>query len=294
MYNQYISKENLQEFYKKHKLLSHKCSLQLTEKILNIFFGSDFCSRLSSYCLMIIKPECIAYNKIQELIEILQQYKFELIYYKQCVLTPAQVFEIWEYSWQTVTCEHIYINQKLYAAGFSIILLLKNNLTIDKSACEFLTDLKGSAYEEQRHDYQIRTKLKPLNISLNFIHTSDTIFDLIYEMGILFSSDEIQSIIQCIKKSNKINYDDLLQFNNTNIYANSLSPEKCLSEEIKKIQCKYSNKRNIIDELTSILNNNNLFNMDFILRLEQENILRWNWTWILIISSYIQYKPSLS
>lgn len=293
MYKQYISKDNWQEFSQKYKLLSHKCSLQLTEKILNIFWGSDFCSHLSSYCLMIIKPECIAYNKTQELIEILRQYKFELIYYKHCLLTPAQVFETWEYSWQTVTCEHIYINQKLYAAENSIILLLKNTLPINNSACEFLTDLKGSAYEDQRRDYQIRTILKPLNISLNFIHTSDTIFDLIYEMGILFSSDEIQSIIQGIEQSNKINYGDLLQLDSTTIYANSISPEECLSEEIKKIRCKYPNKIDIIDELSRILNHRSFFKLDFILRLEQEDILHWNWTWILIISSYVQYKASL-
>lgn len=290
MYKQYITNKYRKEFNTKFTYLSNNCSFKITEELFRYYWHDEFYKYLFPYCLLIIKPECIAFGRNAKLIKLLKEYKFELVYYKYCLLSPLQVLSNWEYSWQNVTLEHIFINQKLLTHDKSIILILKNTTRTEISACEFLTDLKGSAIEEKRKDYQIRTKLAPLNTSINFIHTSDTIFDFVYELGIFFSYNDLKSIIEIIDHANPISFDTLLsqQYKHINLPSSDL----CLENVIHKIEKVYPSKNEIVEKLLNIKMNKDIFDMDFILKLESESVFQWDWEWLLIISSYINYKVS--
>ena len=293
MYEKYISNNSISEFNDKYEYYYKNCILNMTEQVLSHYIGKDFCEVLNSYCLLIIKPECIAFNKIHKLIEILKNYKFELVYFKEMLMSQTQIYALWEYSWKNVAYEHIYVNKHLLSIGKSIVIILKNNINSRANACEFITSLKGSAYAEKRLPYHIRTHLEPLNISLNYIHSSDTIFDFVYEMGILFSIYELKRIINAIKKQNIIDYAVLLKgkyrFNNIDIQQ-----DICLQQKINEIQKIAPQEKHIIKKLKNILYGNDYFDMNLIFEMEDKHLLTWNWTWMLIVSSYTIYKGAIS
>lgn len=293
MYEKYISNSSISEFNDKYKDYYKNCILNMTEQVLSHYIGKDFCEVLNSYCLLIIKPECIAFNKMHKLIEILKNYEFELVYFKEILMSQTQIYALWEYSWKTVAYEHIYVNKHLLSMGTSIIMILKNNINTSANACEFITRLKGSAYAERRLPYHIRTQLEPLNISLNYIHSSDTIFDFVYEMGILFSTSELKGIINAINKQNIIDYTILLK---RKYKLNNITTQQdiCLQQKIQEIQEIAPQEIRIIKKIKNILYGNDYFDINLIFEMEDKHLLTWNWTWMLIVSSYTIYKGAVS
>lgn len=293
MYKKYISNSSISEFNDKYEYYHKNCILNMTEQVLLYYIGKDFCEVLNSYCLLIIKPECIAFNKIHKLIEILKNYEFKLVYFKDMLMSQNQIYALWEYPWKTVAYEHIYVNKKLLSMGKSIVMILKNNINTSANACEFITKLKGSAYAERRLPYHIRTQLNSINISLNYIHSSDTIFDFVYEMGILFSTSELKKIMDAIKTQNTIDYTILLirKYKSDNI---AIQQDICLRQKIQEIQEIAPQEICIIKKLKNILYGNDYFDINLIFEMEDKHLLTWDWTWMLIVSSYTIYKGAIS
>ena len=155
-----------------------KNSFRIANKVL-----TNDISILSSYALMIVKPETIVFQKLGI-----------IIYCKKENINGAQIISLWEWSWDNATIERILLNQKLFELSYSLVLILKYVGNKNCIASEYLTFLKGSSNIEIREKGSFRDILKSSNFLINFIHTSDDVENFIREIGVLFSSDEIIDI----------------------------------------------------------------------------------------------------
>ena len=166
-----------------------KNSFRIANKVL-----TNDISILSSYALMIVKPETIVFQKLGILLKLIKMNDFIIIYCKKENINGAQIISLWEWSWDNATIERILLNQKLFELSYSLVLILKYVWNKNCIASEYLTFLKGSSNIEIREKGSFRDILKSSNFLINFIHTSDDVENFIREIGVLFSSDEIIDI----------------------------------------------------------------------------------------------------
>ncbi len=146
---------------------------------------------------MLIKPEAIITGKTSEILSILHAERYELVYFVRKNIGALRAAEMWKFSWLHSSLEQIFVNQKLFSVCDSLILILRTQDSILASACERLTDLKGSAFESKKKPYQIRWKIKPINYVLNYLHTSDDSDDFLRETGILLEWEELIQALEC-------------------------------------------------------------------------------------------------
>lgn len=170
-----------------------KNSFRIANKIL-----TNDISILSSYALMIVKPETIVFQKLDILLKLIKMNDFIIIYCKKENINGAQTISLWEWSWNNATIERILLNKKLFELSYSLVLILKYVGNKKCIASEYLAFLKGSLNIEIREKGSFRDILKSSNFLINFIHTSDDIENFIREIGIFFSSDETIDIYTLI------------------------------------------------------------------------------------------------
>lgn len=255
-----------------------------------MYWPNQYKNELSKYGLVLIKPEAIITGKTSEIFSILHTEGFELIYFLRKTINALQVAEMWKFSWQHSSLEHIFVNQKLFSICESFVLILRSQYPTRKSACEILTELKGSALESERKPYQIRWKIKPINYVLNYLHTSDDSIDFLRELGILLEWNELIQAFEAMASNHAISYPigekpPLLKGNYTldNWCDNICTKMEVLNisplDKIYIIKNMQSLKKHIEYKIT----------LNLLLTLCRYELIEWNFETIVILTNHINY-----
>lgn len=264
-------------------------SYNISEQLAQLYW-SDCYDKLNKIGLMIIKPEAIYLNKVGLILNILEKHNFELIIAYNKKLTPSQTNEIWKNSWINSSNERILINHKLFSSCDSIILFLRYRKYSKYSTCELLTNLKGPAIPKNRKPWQIRSIIQPINLILNYVHTSDTTGDLLREVGIIFDIKEIIQIFNNIDSNFTSSFDEIDIINmNTNIstYENWIYG---ILETIINSDINSREKEIMIKQLQNHLQHSeNMLSFELLILLSKYEFINWNFSSIVIISNHIKY-----
>lgn len=257
---------------------------------------------LSKYALIIIKPESLVSNKLEMVISLLKKHNFEIVYYKFMKINASQVIALWENSWNNVSLERVLINQKIYNSYYSLIIILKNshsnyqfNELIFNDASTYITCLKGSANKAVRDKGTFRDILKPINYIINYIHTSDDTENMLREIGVLFTVDEMFTIFERIKRKLFYSYEIIrkestkFQSYSINFDLNEIAINNLLSTFYKEL---LNNPISNIPEVKVLINkaiNTKLISLELLNIVLDNNIVPWDWNHIIIFSTYIRY-----
>lgn len=284
--------------------------MRLMNCVKDVFFKNSFriankvltndISILSSYALMIVKPETIVFQKLGILLKLIKMNDFIIIYCKKENINGAQIISLWEWSWDNATIERILLNQKLFELSYSLVLILKYVGNKNCIASEYLTFLKGSSNIEIREKGSFRDILKSSNFLINFIHTSDDVENFIREIGVLFSSDEIMDIYTLIlndyEKQNtaqpksicrllKTIKNDSLKANNKFIF----NGEKDFYDFLENIKNKINIGDHYINHLLSKAQNNKVISNDLLWFLINNKLIEWNIKSLSVLTLYAIY-----
>lgn len=281
----------ISDYNKKTTLYENEIPYRMICNIVKMYWPNQYKKELHRYGLVLIKPEAIITGKTSELFSILQSAEYELIYFVQKSIDFIHTAEMWKFSWVHASLEHILVNQKLFSVYDSLILILRAQNFCINSACEMLTDLKGSAFEFKRKSYQIRSKIKPINYLLNYVHTSDDTNDFLREIGILLDWDEVNQAFAAMISNHVIPYpcidevalpeqDYTLDNWLNNIYA------KMENLNISKLDKKYIKKNiRILKKHTG-----QKITLNFLRVLCQFELIEWTFSTIVVLSNNINYS----
>lgn len=277
-------------FTEKNILYQEEISYCMSVCLAQMYWSDKYENVLYKYGMAIIKPEAIMLGKVNDILSIIKTAGFEIVYISQKTLTEEQTNQMWKYSWTDASIERILINQKLFSVCFSIILVLRYKFDMKMSACEILTELKGGANPEKRKPHQIRSLIKPINLILNYIHSSDEIADFIREIGILFNWDEVVNIYKLISSDNKISFCYKEQ---EPIYLSEVSLKIWLKNiycNIEKINVNYTCKMYIENVLKQLANRSDYkIPLRLLQILCKYNLIDWDFETIVILSNHIKY-----
>lgn len=274
----------------KNILYENEIPYRMTCNMVKMYWSDQYKKELHKYGLMLIKPEALIMGKTPEIFSILHATGYELIYFVRKNIGAARTSEMWKFSWLNSSLEHILVNQKLFSVYDSLILILRSQNFDAKSACEMLTDLKGSAFESKRKPHQIRWKIRPINYVLNYIHTSDDSNDFLREIGILLDWDELIQAFEAIVSNHIISYPIIEK-------SVSLKQDYTLSNWLNKIcdKMEISNlstpDKNYIMENIQILKNytGQKITLNFLRVLCQYKLIKWDFETIVVLSNNINY-----
>lgn len=282
--------KTLNDYAEKNNLYQDEISYRMSTCLAQMHWSDKYENVLYRYGMAIIKPEAIMLGKVSDILSIIKTSGFEIVYVSQKKLTDEQTNQMWKFSWINASIERILINQKLFSVCFSIIVVLRYKFNMNMSACEILTELKGSSYPEKRKSHQIRSRIKPINLILNYIHTSDEIADFLREIGILFNWDEMFNIFNLISSNNKISFSYIEQ---ESIYLTELPLNVWLKKiccNTEKIDMDYSCKKYIKNLLQQFREcSNNKLPLDLLQILCKYNLINWDFETIVILSNNIEY-----
>lgn len=274
----------------KFELYQQEIPFRITLNLAQMYWSEQWNHKLLKIGLLIIKPEAIMLGKVSNILHIILENDFELIYSSHKKLTTEQTSAMWKYGWKTASVERILINQKLFSICNSIILIFRYKKSSKFSACEILTDLKGPSLPEMRKSYQIRNQIQPINYILNYIHTSDEITDFLRELGILFDWNELIHIFNLVDSYNTIPFTYIEQEPLEEKQYSLSSWVKTINLRIEKSSAVIPNKAYIHNLLFKIENDPNYkISLKILQILCQHNLIIWDFETIVILSSHIEY-----
>lgn len=255
-----------------------------------IHWSNRYEKELCSYGLMLIRPEAVMMGKASEIFSILQAEGYDLIYIVRKKIDALQVTEMWKFSWLNSSLEQILINQKLFSLSDSFVLILRAQHPIRKSACEMLTELKGSAFESKRKPYQIRWKIKPINYILSDLHTSDGNNDFLREIAILLDWNELIQAFEDMASNHTIPYPTIEELP-------LLKPDYTLDNWCKNIYAKIKVSNIPPSDRIYIMKNLHILKkhiehkitLNFLLILCRYGLMEWNFETLVMLSNHINY-----
>lgn len=274
----------------KNSLYNNEIPYRIVKKMAENCWPHQYITELHKYALMLIKPEALLLGKALPIFSILQSYEYKLVYFLCKKICPTCISELWKFSWVNSSLERIIVNQKLFSTYESLILILRVRTSEKKSACELLTDLKGSTNEWERKPYQIRAKIKPINYILNYVHTSDDQYDFLRELGILLDWEELiqafdAMISNCIIPYPKI---DKLYLDKMDLTLDRWLKDIYLNIDNSFVSI--SDKKYIIDNILLLKSDHKQkITLDFLYALHRNRLIRWNFETIAVISNHIDY-----
>lgn len=274
----------------KKTIYKNEISYRMVISMAEMYWSCQYKKEMLRYGLMLIKPDALMMGKISEIFSILQEAGYELIYYVRKNIGSARSAELWKFSWVNASLECILVNQKLFSMHDSLILILRTHDTSKKSACEMLTDLKGSAIESKRKPYQIREKIKPINYVLNYVHTSDDPDDFLREIGILLDWGELIQAFEAMTTNNIIAYPNLE-------VPTMPKPNYTLNKWLKKIRTKMKRsnislpEKKYITENIQMLKNytEHKISLNFLRVLYRNELIEWDLETLIVLSNNIKY-----
>lgn len=274
----------------KNILYENEIPYRMACNMVKMYWSDQYKKELHKYGLMLIKPEALIMGKTPEIFSILHATGYELIYFVRKNIDATRTSEMWKFSWLNSSLERILVNQKLFSVYDSLILILRSQNFGAKSACEMLTDLKGSAFESKRKPHQIRWKIRPINYILNYIHTSDDSNDFLREIGILLDWDELIQVFEAIASNHIISYPTIEK-------SASLKQDYTLSNWLNNIYDKIEISNLSTPDKNYIMKNIQILKsytgqkitLNFLRVLCQYELIKWDFETIVVLSNNINY-----
>ncbi len=274
----------------KSSLYKDEVPYKIVKNMAEIYWSDHYMSELHKYGLMLIKPEALLLGKTQSIFSILQASGYELVHFFYKRIGHSCTSELWKFSWINSSLERIFVNQKLLSSFNSLILILCSKVPSKQSACESLTDLKGSANDRERKSYQIREKIKPINYILNYVHTSDDQYDFLRELGILLDSEELIQAFDAMASKRIISYPNI---NESNFSKSNFSLDSWLDSiyiNMENLLIPISDKKYIIDNIQMLKSNpKQKITLIFLYVLSRNKLICWNLETFVVISNNIDY-----
>lgn len=277
---------------KKRNLYCHDFYYELSYSIATEVLRDRFLEEIMSIGLLIIKPDAEKLGRISLLLGLLHSNGYEILQILETEITAVQTMEMWKYQWSAASIDRINTNINLMKMAPSYVLILKNPRYAVSQNCPLsaiLTEQKGSADEKSRSEQHFRTVLKPLNIILNYIHTSDEPMDIIRELGILFEIDKLYEVYASLSHI-YANNDSISLTKKDNALIQIDEPQKLLARVWNKIKPEIAPSAycQLKQHFSEVYQGKNCLN----LRLLQSTgaFKMWDWEWIITVSYFIEYN----
>lgn len=256
---------------------------------------------LQNHALILIKPESIYLEKVELVLKLVEDYGYEPVFFSFKRITDIKCLELWKYQWPGASFLRMLVSQKLMSISDSLVVILKAPKSLNEWASTAFSKLKGSAIESERKAYHIRTVLKPINRMLNYIHASDEPSDVMRELGVLFSWDELINIYTTLQSGKKCSFHEIAAGNKAG--AATLAKEINPYNEIQTFKTSlitlngiYKGGENleiykkVIKKLDDVIKGEDYLDFSFFENLSNLGILTWSWQLVIIATTFIEHE----
>lgn len=263
-------------------IISKKLCNDLVSENQNLFY---------KLALVMLKPECLAMNKVDNAIQILIELGFEPVFIKIKRLTQNQVVSLWQHGWKKANTERIILNIMAATWNDSAVIILRDTKRTHEDSCVFLNSLKGSSINSSSNKQSIRGRLGTINNYLNFIHCSDNYNEFVREVFILLEISEIIELLHSIESNNVYtheiisdmfrSYTNVLKVGDINLrfntYINTL------------MQNKNTQINNLLHQQLEMAYKKRVIPTNLFIELLKEGMIQWTWEEILIFTSFTKF-----
>lgn len=162
--------------------------------------GDSAQAMLHAHALLMLKPDAVAARKLNTVIPWLPRNRFSIVGCVTHRVMPAETKALWRYQWNTAPRERREAYDLMFAAGPSLVLMLRFLEGQDESASERITRLKGPADPALQEPNDLRSVLGSGAHLLSFVHATDEPADVARELAILLGPSERRSLLSRMMK----------------------------------------------------------------------------------------------
>ncbi len=189
--------EKLTKFPMKAELYLRESYFRQAHRVFEKLYDLSF---FKDYTFIIIRPDAIQAGAIDKIFTCMKSNNLEPVFFKSIDFNRHTISALWQNESNCWPIERLKAMEILLTQSESLFVVLKRKVTSDYIACEVLRTLKGPSVESLRKPGQIRYEIGAKNGLLDFLHFPDEPADIIREMGILFSKEEMKEMLEKIKK----------------------------------------------------------------------------------------------
>ncbi len=164
-------------------------------------FSKQNLSNLSRAVFVLIKPDAVSRGLTSNIINRFQEHGLGVFYVK-IISTPRErdFEELYKFNLTLRNEQNMigswWINRLLYTAGPSVALILKSQVSGQRSPYETLAAIKGPSDPQLCERGQIRYDFRAANVALNLIHTSDDPISSVREFQIFDKTSRLAGVLQ--------------------------------------------------------------------------------------------------
>ena len=242
--------------------------------------------------LVMLKPECLAMNKVDNAIRILIELGFEPIFIRIKRLTQNQVVSLWQHGWKNANTARIILNIVAATWNNSAVIILRDTKRTHEDSCVFLNSLKGSSINSLSNQHSIRGRLGTINNYLNFIHCSDNYNEFVREVFILLEISEIIEFLHSIESKNVYTHEiisdifrshtNILKVGDINLRFNTYI-DTLMSKKDTHIN-------NLLHQQLEMAYKKRVIPTDLFIELLKEGMIQWTWEEILIFTQFTKFS----
>lgn len=262
----------------------------ISKKLCNDLVGESE-NLFHKLALVMLKPECLAMNKVDNAIRLLIELGFEPVFIKIKRLSQNQVVSLWQHGWKNANVERIILNIVAATWNHSAVIILRDTKRTHEDSCMFLNSLKGSSVNSSSNQHSIRGRLGTINNYLNFIHCSDNYNEFVREVFILLEISEIIELLHSIESNNVYaheiisdmfcSYTNVLKLGDINLHFNTyintlMSKKRTQINSLLHQQLEVAYKRRVIPT-------------ELFIELLKEGMIQWTWEEILIFTQFTEF-----
>jgi hypothetical protein len=154
---------------------------------------------LQSVTLLCMKPDAVVGRRSAQALAYVAEHGFQALIALPAPIDRHAMRQIWAYDWNVYTVDRLAFSTYWYTSAPLIVLVLVDQDRGSKvPASVRLGALKGGADPLDRTPGQLRTRLRPPNRVLNFVHVTDEPADLVREIGILWDRSDRRALLSRI------------------------------------------------------------------------------------------------
>ena len=219
--------------------------------------------------LLLAKPDAIESGKGHIIRKFLENAGYDIIAIKRLLIDKKQTSALWQYALGRYSDERFHLLVDLMTSGPSVLFVVKKAAGQLVPLSIQLTNLKGSAEPSQRERNCLRATLGGTQSAiLNYIHTSDEPCDIVRELGILFSTRELNKLINNLKRNlysespdikrllemqSDQKFDDIDCTNRLEISINRIPDERSRNEALRNLKSCFRGEGKSCEQLSHTL-----------------------------------------
>jgi len=159
-----------------------------------------------------LKPEGLAGGRVNALLRFLHYHGFKLLHVGRVHYSRHVSRDIWRYQWNTATLDRIALSDFIAEQGPGLeITVLDTRPKPPFPGTVRLRALKGSAVPKLRSPSSMRSMCCAPNRVLSIVHTVDEPADIIRELGITKTTDEMLQWLDNVIRRQHLSDDDLVK-----------------------------------------------------------------------------------